>query len=93
MITARGELDLAGSSALAEVMARLIERNPGNSTLDLSGLTFVDAAGISCVIGFRRSLAEVAATMTIDRATDRVHRVFAIVALAHLLESATSESA
>lgn len=84
-ITVRGELDAFSEPALSDAMASLLALNPGDSTLDLTALTFIDAAGLSCIVTFAGRLSALAAGMIVIGATRRVRRVFALAGLRELV--------
>lgn len=92
-ITVRGEFDLAGVPALADVMALQIALDPGDTTIDLSGVSFIDAAGMGCLVGFANQLAEYGSKVSLMGASARLRRVFDIVQLGGLLQAPGPRSA
>ena len=54
-------------------------------TLDLSELAFVDSAGVSVLIKGKQDAESNGRTLVLSRATEQVHRVFALVGLADWL--------
>ena len=54
-------------------------------TLDLSDLEFVDSAGVSVLIKAKQDAESHGRTLVLARATEQVHRVFALVGLADWL--------
>lgn len=86
-ISVRGELDMATVPVLAQVMAMLLDLAPGDSTIDLSGVTFIDAAGLGCLVEHAAQLAAVGAKVRVVDVTPHVHRVFDLVGLGGLLEA------
>lgn len=68
-------------------MAKLLDVNPGSSTIDIGGLTFIGAAGLTCLLDFAGQLTARGATTSVVGATPRLRRVFRIVGLTHLLEA------
>jgi anti-anti-sigma factor len=87
-ITAHGELDGACVRVLVDVMNILVEVNPGDSTIDLRDVTFIDAAVLGCLVGFGNQLEAVGARLSVIGATPRVRRVFGLVDLDRLLDAA-----
>jgi anti-sigma B factor antagonist len=87
-IAVRGELDLATVPVLVRTMATLRELDPGDSTIDLSGLTFIDAAGVGCLVDHAAQVTALGAKISMVGATSRVRRVFDIVGLVELLQAA-----
>src|SRR4051794_35678669 len=55
-VTMTGEFDLAVADGLAHVPHRALVQRPRILVLDLSGLTFVDCAGIRAVLAARRQV-------------------------------------
>jgi len=81
-ITARGELDVAVTSTLAAAMRRALGDAPQIVVLDLSSVTFIDAAGVRAVVTAHRQAQARGAEVTIIPAREAVHRVFVIVGVA-----------
>lgn len=53
--------------------------------LDLSGLSFVDSAGVSVLVRAKREAEERGHTLVLSRPTPQVHGVFALVGLVQWL--------
>jgi anti-sigma B factor antagonist len=92
-ITARGELDVAVTATLAAAMRRALGDAPQIVVLDLSAVTFIDAAGVRAVVSAHRQAQARAAEVTIIPPPGPVHRVFVIVGVASTLPFAARESA
>jgi len=86
-ITVCGEIDFAAVPVLADAMHQLIDLDPGDSTIDLAGASFIAAAGLGCLVGFANQLANSDAKISVVGASDRLRRVFDIVQLAGFLKS------
>ena len=86
-ITVCGEIDFAAVPELADAIHQLIDLDPGDSTIDLAGVTFIDAAGLGCLVGFANQLANSDAKISVVGASDRLRRVFDIVQLGGLLKA------
>jgi anti-sigma B factor antagonist len=86
-MTVCGEIDFAAVPVLADSMHQLIDLDPGDSTIDLAGVSFIAAAGLGCLVGFANQLANSDAKITVVGASDRLRRVFDIVQLGGLLKS------
>ena len=69
-----GELDAAAVPDLKEALAT---RNGATTTLDVSGLTFIDSSGIHAIVEFARSR-EGDATVILTGASSHVLRVLEI---------------
>jgi anti-sigma B factor antagonist len=86
-ITVCGQIDFAAVPLLADAMHQLIDLDPGDSTIDLAGVSFIAAAGLGCLVGFANQLANSDAKITVVGASDRLRRLFDIVQLGGLLKS------
>jgi len=71
-ITVCGEIDFAAVPVLADAMYQLIDLQPGDSTIDLAGVSFIAAAGLGCLVGFANQLANSDAKITVVGASDRL---------------------
>jgi anti-anti-sigma factor len=71
-ITVCGEIDFAAVPVLADAMYQLIDLEPGDSTIDLAGVSFIAAAGLGCLVGFANQLANSDAKITVVGASDRL---------------------
>lgn len=58
VITVAGELDLATRPELSDRVQNAIDMCPGTVIIDLSGVTFIDACGLSALIAVRRHARE-----------------------------------
>lgn len=77
---------MATVQVLAEAIATLLDLGPGDTTIDISGTTFIDAAGLNCLVEYSTQVGARGAKMTVVGATPRVRRVFDLVNLGDLLE-------
>lgn len=84
-VALRGEFDVAAVAALDEVTALLLHLRPGDCTIDLDGVTFIDAAGLGCMVRFANRLAAHHARVIVVGASPRVRRIFDIGQLGGLL--------
>lgn len=87
-ITVSGEIDLNTVSALVDVIALLGGINPSDSTLDIGGLTFIDAHGLGCLVHFSNQLIASRASLSIVGASPRLRRIFEMAGLGALLDGA-----
>jgi anti-sigma B factor antagonist len=85
IVTVTGECDLAVADQLAPVLARVLERHPRIVVLDLSGVTFIDCAGVRGVLAAQRRIEAHSAHLSIIPACERVHRVFDLAGVAAAL--------
>ncbi|GAA2993203.1 STAS domain-containing protein [Streptosporangium longisporum] len=58
VITVAGELDLATRPYLLAFAQDIIDTSPGTVVVDLSGVAFIDACGLSALIAIRRHARE-----------------------------------
>lgn len=86
-LTLCGELDVAGAPALTDASALLVTCDPGDSTLEVSGLSFVDAAGLGRIVVLANALASRGAKFAVLGAIPQVRRVFDITMFDWLLEA------
>ena len=77
-----GELDIAGAGY---VLNRLCE-DGGSAVVDLSRLTFIDAAGISALLAARHNVDQRGGRFELHGATGFVRRVFDVVGVTDMLE-------
>lgn len=57
VITVRGELNLPAAPALASYLAAALDRQPGRDViLDVSGISFADAAGLAALLAADRTV-------------------------------------
>lgn len=67
-------------------MSVLIRDNPGDSTIDISGLSFIDAAGLGCLVDINNRLTAVGARLRLTGTTPKLRRIFVLGGLAGLGE-------
>jgi anti-anti-sigma regulatory factor len=87
-ISLRGRVDEENVEVLAEVTATLIALNPGNSTVDISGVSAIDAAGLAGITKLGNELAAIGAECRVIGAAARQRRRFRIGSLSRLREAA-----
>jgi ABC-type transporter Mla MlaB component len=86
-ISLRGKVDHNNVEVLADVTATLLALNPGDSTVDISRVAVLDAAGIACIAEFGAELATMGADLNVVGAAARRRR-FGIGGLSRLREAA-----
>jgi anti-anti-sigma regulatory factor len=87
-ISLRGRVDDENVEVLADVTATLIALNPGDSTVDISGVTVMDAAGIACIASLGTELAAIGADFQVVGAAVRQRRRFGIAGLGRMRDAA-----
>jgi anti-sigma B factor antagonist len=80
-----GELDVVSAPELGQHLDEVLSKAHARVTLDLSELAFVDSAGVSVLIKAKQQAESNGRTLVLARATEQVHRVFALLGLADWL--------
>jgi anti-sigma B factor antagonist len=86
VLAVSGELDVVSAPALERRLREALSEPGAHVTLDLSDLEFVDSAGVSVLIKAKQDADSNGRTLVLARATEQVHRVFALVGLAEWLK-------
>ena len=81
-----GELDSVCAYTFDARLREVEERGPGFVLLDLSGLHFVDSAGVGRILAAHRRARLAERPLRLTRGTKTVQRVLAIAALDQFLE-------
>ena len=84
ILTLSGELDFA---ACASLQCAIAEIGDCDLIVNLADVSFIDAAGLGCLVALHADLASRHRTATLRGAAPRVFLVFAIVGLTGLLET------
>jgi anti-sigma B factor antagonist len=85
LLALSGELDVVSAPVLEQRLREALAEPGAHVTLDLSDLEFVDSAGVSVLIKAKQEAESRGRTLVLARATEQVHRVFALVGLADWL--------
>ena len=80
-----GELDMSTAPDLSDALADVVDRHPGDLTVDLADLAFIDSTGLTVLVRASKRLREHDATLRLSSPTPSVRRVLEIVGLDHLL--------
>lgn len=78
LITVRGEADLSTAHLIGELAEDMITRRPARLVLDLSGVTFFSAHGISTLLRIQHSAACAGVTLTLLRTAPCVTYLMAV---------------
>ncbi len=82
-----GELDMACAGYLRQVGESLLRRpHCTRLVLDLSELTFCDAAGLGAMVGLRNRARALGRQLVLQGVPARLRRLVGVAGLAHLLE-------
>jgi len=87
-IRVRGELDCANVGVLTSAMTTLLDLGPGDTTVDLRGLSFADATGLGALVDFAKQVRVSGARLSVVGATPELRRVFDLVGLRELAATA-----
>lgn len=82
LVALRGELDAVGAEYLPD---QLMPITRPDIVVDLEGLTFIDAAGISALLKVKMHHEQQGHSLSLVKARGLVRRVFELADLAHLL--------
>jgi anti-sigma B factor antagonist len=80
-----GEIDVLSAPDLREELLHLIRRNGRQLALDLSGVTFIDCAGVGALVATRRRAQLEGGWLRIVRASPPVRRIIRLLGLAEAL--------
>jgi anti-sigma B factor antagonist len=80
VVTISGEIDIQSGPQLRDQLLRTMRRHGARLALDLTGVTFIDCAGINVLLAARRR-----GWLRVIRASPRVQRVLALTRLHHVL--------
>lgn len=85
VVTISGEIDIQSGPQLRDQLMGSIRRHSARLALDLSGVTFIDCAGISVLLAARRRAQLEGGSLRVLRASPCVRRVMALTRLDHVL--------
>lgn len=73
-----GEIDIATASDMRDAITWMITSGQRWPVADLSGITFMDAAGVNALFAVQRSAAAVGGSLTLQAPSRAVRRVLAV---------------
>ena len=85
VLTLSGELDVISAPDLAEQLDELAAEACPRVLLELSGLTFVDSAGVSVLVKAKHEAEANGRLLILRSPTEQVRQVFSVVGLADWL--------
>ena len=85
LVRVRGELDGAAAPQLVTAVKEAIGGGCGAVHLDLSGLAFLDSAGLSALLGMHRDWSDHDTTIVVVKASEPVRRLFDLTGVMRLL--------
>lgn len=81
VVTISGEIDIQSGPQLRDQLLGIIRRHGGQLALDLTGVTFIDCAGISVLLAVHRRAHLEGGQLRVLGASPRVRRVLALTRL------------
>jgi anti-anti-sigma factor len=85
VVTISGEIDIQSGPQLRDQLLRTMRRHGARLALDLTGVTFIDCAGINVLLAARRRAHLEDGWLRVIGASPRVQRVLALTRLHHVL--------
>jgi anti-anti-sigma factor len=85
VVTISGEIDIASGPHLRDQLLAAIRQHGARLSLDLTGVTFIDCAGISALLAARRRARLEGGSLRILRASPRVRRLLTLTRLDSVL--------
>ena len=85
-----GDIDLAASPDLREVLRELSEQQPPLLVLDFEAVPYIDSSGLATLVEYVRNAKDYQGKLAIVSPNDRVRTVFELVRLDQLLPLHTS---
>ncbi|MFE9676779.1 STAS domain-containing protein [Streptomyces sp. NPDC006259] len=94
LVTAAGTLDIRTAPQLSEVLQPLLEADGHTVLADLSGVTFLDSTGLTCLIAGYRTTRITGARLALIAPSERVRHMLALTGTDQVLRSyPTTEAA
>jgi anti-sigma B factor antagonist len=93
VVAVSGEIDIASAPKLREVLLGALGRHGTRLALDLSGVTFMDCAGINVLLAVRRHARLEGGWVHVARASRRAHNILMLTGLHREFALAGSEIA
>ena len=87
------ELTIAQASACRDQLVDALCSTQGDLSVDLSGVTDLDSAGVQLLLSLRRSVAARGGTLKVQAATPTVHEALAVFGLEASFEALSGEAA
>ena len=81
IVAVSGEIDIQSGPQLRDRLLGIIRRHGARLALDLSGVTFIDCAGINVLLATRRRAQLEGGSLRVLRASPRVRRLFELTSL------------
>ena len=88
-----GEIDIQSAARLRDELLRVVRRHGPRLALDLTGVTFLDCAGINVLLATRRRARLEHGWIRITRASPQAHRTISLLGLQEVLVLGASGAA
>lgn len=75
-VSLSGEVDFSSSPEVRQLFMEFIEQTPGQLTVDLAGLTYMDSSGLAVLLDVRRRLKEKGRALILRQMTPAVEKIF-----------------
>ncbi|MBB5926444.1 STAS domain-containing protein [Streptomyces echinatus] len=93
LVTVTGQLDLHTAHHLADALQPLLDRDPHTVLVDLSGVTFLDSAGLTCLITAYRTARSTGARLALIAPSQPVQKMLQLTGVDQVLHSYPSPEA
>jgi anti-anti-sigma factor len=84
-VVLEGEVDLSTADVLGNLLAEVLEERPSKVVVDLAGVSFLDSAGVKCLLAARTAAATGGCRLVVRRPTRAILRIFTICDVAETL--------
>lgn len=91
VVAVSGDLDVLTAAAFAAVMNAMVDGGHQDLVVDMGGVTFIGAAGVSVFASVSLRLSPMDGRITLRSASERVRRVFDITGMSDLVVFAGSK--
>jgi anti-sigma B factor antagonist len=88
-----GEVDLQTASVLRQSLTEAAGLGSGDIVVDLEGVGFLDSTGLNALLGARAALVRDDRQLRVERASNRVVRVFEVAGVADLFADVDMDGA
>ncbi len=93
LVTVMGHLDLHTAHHLADALQPLLDRGPHTVLLDLSGVTFLDSTGVTCLITAYRTARSTGVRLALIAPSEPVRKMLQLTGVDQVLDSYPSPEA
>lgn len=93
VVTLSGELDAHTAARLRTLLAEQLLAGPGNLVLDMSGLSFIDSAGLASLIAADKGTRRAGMRLVLAAPQPPVRKVLALTGIDAVLSTADSVDA